>query len=210
MNFRLFTVLATLLVLACGVTLSGGTVYDESVSGDLSNDGLLPTAIGVGLGSNQIFGTTGRGAALDRDYLTFTIPSGMLLSAIMVLPGTQTGGALSFIGLQKGSQLTLPTNPPDATGLLGWWHYSVSDINTDILDDMSVPAFGSTGFTPPLQAGAYALWIQDFNPGAVNYGFDLQVVPTPEASTFGLLLAPLAGFAVVLSRRAGVIRRSRK
>ena len=36
------------------------TVYSESVSGDLSNNGLTPTAITLGLGSNEILGTTGK------------------------------------------------------------------------------------------------------------------------------------------------------
>ena len=204
MNLRLLSVSAILLALGCGLSVSAGTVYDESVSGDLSNNGMAPTAIAVGLGSNQIFGTTGRAADVDRDYLTFSVPVGMRLSAIIVLPGTQVGGNLSFIGLESGNKITLPTNAFDATGLLGWWHYSVADINTDILEDMAVPSFGSSGFTPPLGARDYALWIQDFNAGPLSYGFDLQIVATPEAGSFGMMLVPLAGLTMALGRRRRV------
>ncbi len=48
-----------------------GTIYDETVSGDFSNDGLSPTSLAFGLGSNEVFGATGRaiaGGPVDRDY----------------------------------------------------------------------------------------------------------------------------------------------
>src|SRR5436305_15221434 len=84
------------------------TIYVESVSGDFSNSGLLPTAVSFALGSNQIFGTTGRliaGGSVDRDYLTFMVPIGDVLASLTVLPGTLSlpgaggGPPLSFIGL---------------------------------------------------------------------------------------------------------------
>lgn len=189
-------------------SISAATVYDEAGSGDLSNSGLSPTGITVADGSNQIFGTTGRGTAgIDRDYFTFTISSGFDLASLTVLPGTTSGG-LSFIGLQAGNQVTLPTNTSDATGLLGWWLYGPADINTDLLPEMAVPAQGSSGFSVPLAAGTYSVWVQDFNRGTFNYGFDLAVAPvaaTPEPSTYGLALTAL-GFAAM----AGFHRRKRR
>ncbi len=52
----------------------GDTVYNESISGDLSNSGLAPTLLAFRLGNNDVFGTTGKCAAgvIDRDYFTFT------------------------------------------------------------------------------------------------------------------------------------------
>jgi hypothetical protein len=180
-------------------TVGAATIYNEATSGDLSDSGLAPTSITVGLGSNQIFGTTGRGAALDRDYFTINVPLNFELAGITVLPGTQSGG-VSFIGLEAGSQVTLPTTAADATGLLGWWHYSPSDINTNILPEMAVPSMGSTGFTPPLAADAYSFWVQDFNTGSFAYGFDISVAPAPEPATYGMVLAALGVLAVVRSR----------
>ena len=99
-----------LVLLACaflyGTAAHGDTVYNESVSGDLSNNGLAPTVLTVSQGSNDVYGTTGKSAAgvIDRDYFTFTVPEGMELTAITVLPGTTTLGpdGESFIGIESG------------------------------------------------------------------------------------------------------------
>ena len=139
-----------ILALSVGVVdvARAGVVYNESVSGDLSGNGLTPTLVSLALGSNQVFGSTGRNAdgVVDRDYFTFTVPGGLQWSALLVLPGTTTIGQLGFIGLELGNQLTLPTTTITAAGLLGWRHYNTADINTDILPEVGVPANGSSGF----------------------------------------------------------------
>lgn len=189
------------------VQLYAATVYNETVSGDLSNSGLSPSVISLGPGSNQIFGSTGRGTVIDRDYFTVNIGAGLDLVGITVLPGTQSGGAVSFIGLQAGSQVTVSTAATDATGLLGWWHYGPSDINTNILPEMAVPSMGSSGFKTPLGPGSYSFWIQDFNSGTFNYGFDLQVAtapvgPAPEPGTLGTVLVGAGILIGAIRRRA--------
>jgi len=190
------------MLFACGVSsVHAATVYNEAISGDLSNSGLSPTGVTVGLGSNQVFGTTGLAGALDRDYFSITVAPGLQLNAIMVLPGTVSGG-ISFIGLQSGSQVTLPTNATTAAGLLGWWHYSPADINTNILPEMAIPANGSSGFSVPLGAGIYSFWVQDFNAGTFNYGFDLVVGQVPEPATYAAALAGLAMISILRRRRA--------
>src|SRR5690242_21909913 len=69
---------------------AAAVAYDEGVSGDLSNNGLAPTLISLGVGSNTISGTSGRDQAgvVDRDYFTFTLGSNEALTAINVLQGT--------------------------------------------------------------------------------------------------------------------------
>lgn len=172
--------------------------YNESVSGDFSNSGLTPTSVTLHSGSNQIFGTTGRGTAVDRDYFTVTVPSHFTLTSIIELPGTTVGGDSSFIGMQAGSQVTLPTNTVTATGLLGWTHYG-SVAGTDLLPLMAIPANGSSGFSIPLSEGTYSFWIQDFNPGSFAYGFDLRVAAAvPEPSTYGAIGA---GLVLLLAAR---------
>ena len=200
------TVTPTIFFLACGAwsQLTGAVIYNEGVSGDLSNSGLTPTVVTVASGSNQVFGTTGTGnAGVDRDYFTFTVPAGSQLSSITLLPGTTVGGAFSFIGVEAGNQVTLPTNAAVANGLLGWDHYSAAEINTNILATMAVPANGSSGFTPPLGAGSYAFWVQDFNAGPLAYGFDFNVTAAaavPEPGTGWIFLAGLA-FVGVMGRK---------
>src|SRR3954454_4029701 len=147
------------------------TVYREAASGDLSNSGLTPTVLPVSLGANQIFGTTGRVAATDRDYFTITVPTGLQISQIMELGGTAVGDAVSFFGIERGSQLTLPTTATTADGLLGWAHYGPVSADTDIIPVLRIPAQGSTGFTGALPAGSYAFWVQDFGAGTFSYAF---------------------------------------
>src|SRR5690348_2858829 len=163
-------------------TAQAGVVYSESVSGDLSGSGLSPTLITVALGSNQVFGTTGRAAGVvDLDYFRLTVPVGEVLTGITILPGTAGLGALgdSFIGMQAGSQVTVLPTATDATGLLGWFHYDAGDIGTNILPLMGTSGFGSTGFTPPLPAGSYSFWVQELSTGTAPYGFDFALA-TPE------------------------------
>jgi hypothetical protein len=187
------------LIAALGAGAFGGTVYDESVSGDLSNSGLSPTSLGtLNDGANDILGSTGRGTnGVDTDYFVVTVPTGSVLSSITVLPGTQGGGTgLSFIGVEAGSQVTVPTTATTAAGLLGWAHYSPADINTDILPRMGISTMGSDGFTPPLKPGQYASWIQELSadpPGTAgfSYGFDLDVSAVPEPGSFVLAILVL-------------------
>lgn len=188
-------------------SLPATVAYDEGASGDLSNSGLAPTSLSFSVGDNLVFGTTGRDQAglVDRDYFTFTLTPDEFLSGITVLSGTTNLGAasLSFIGLQGGNQVTVPPTSATAAGLLGWTHYGAGDIGTDILDNISVPAAGSSGFTTPLGPGSYALWVQDTATGTANYRFNFMVGQVPEPSTWAMMLL---GFGAMGFR----IRRSRK
>ncbi len=200
----------SIVLLACaflyGSAAHGDTLYNESVSGDLSNSGLTPTLVTVSLGLNDLFGTTGKSATtgtIDRDYFTLTVPQGEYLTAITVLPGTQTLGALgdSFIGIESGSQVTVSTAATDATGLLGWFHYNTGDIGEDILPLMGTSGLGSTGFTAPLPAGTYSFWVQEASVGTVNYGLEFTVA-TPEPASWTMLLTGLAALVGKTARRA--------
>jgi hypothetical protein len=199
------------LTLGCAAAPSiaqGASIYDEAISGDLSNSGGAPTVLTAADGSNQLFGTTGRGGSgVDRDYFTLTVPAGSELTSINVLPGTTAGGPVSFIGMEAGKQVTLPTSPSDATGLLGWHHYGPADINTDILDDMSIPADGSSGFTPPLGSGSYSFWVQDFGSGIFNYGFDFALAPVPETGPGLLVVIAVFGFMLRVGKQHEVDHR---
>jgi hypothetical protein len=182
---------------------AGTVVWDEAVNGDLSNSGTTATAVTFGLGSNVVQGTTGHDVtgAIDRDYFTFTIGPNQILTSLNILAGTQTLG-FSFIGLQSGTQVTLATNTATAAGLLGWTHYDAGDVGTDILDDMSVAANGSSGFSIPLGPGSYAVWLQEISPGgSVPYGFDFELASVPEASTWAMMLAGFGLLGLAIRRR---------
>jgi len=197
-----------LLLLLTPRAALAGLLYDEAASGDLSNDGLSPTQLGsLQDGDNVVYGTTGRVVATDRDYFTFTVPQGLVWSQLLELPGTQVGGSVSFIGLQAGPQVTVSPNASDATGLLGWAHYGASTVaDIELLSVMGTAGLGSTGFTPPLPAGVYSVWIQDFGGGTFSYGFDFHLTPAapePTAAPFALF-----GVALVASVRSARSRRT--
>lgn len=194
----------------CSAFSHASTLYNENVSGDLSNNGLAPTSLTLLAGLNDVFGTTGRtGSVIDRDYFTFTVAPGQQLAAITVLPGTSPLGALglSFIGVQSGPQVTVSTAATDATGLLGWDHFSAGEIGTNILPLMGQAGLGSTGFSGPLPSGTYSFWIQDFNAGSVPYGFEFAV--TPEPSTWMMMLTGLALLVGSAFGRAARFRQKR-
>jgi hypothetical protein len=195
-----------------GTAAHGSTIYNETVSGDLSNNGLAPTLLTFSLGPNDVLGSTGKSAAgvIDRDYFTFTVAPGLELTGITVLPGTQTLGALgeSFIGVQTGPEVTVSTAATDATGLLGWDHYGADDIGVNILPAMGTSGLNSTGFTGPLPAGTYSFWVQEASVGSVNYGLEFTVAPEPASWTMLLTgMAALAGSAR-RAARSGLFRRS--
>jgi len=198
-----FRLSSLILIAAFTSTMQAAVVYDESVAGDLSNSGLSATFVGFSGGSNQVLGTTGEDLGIvDRDYFTFTIPVGMQLDAILMLSGTTVGSSVAFIGLQAGTQVTLPPFPASATGLLGWHHYSTADVGQDILDDMSIPSAGSSGFSIPLPAGSYAIWLQELSSGCFSYGFDFMVsqAAVPEPSTAASLLCGVAAILAFSKR----------
>jgi hypothetical protein len=178
-------------------------LHDETVSGDFPNDRSTPASLVVAIGSNQVLGNTGRSASgvVDRDYFAIRVPTGLLLTGITVLPGTQVGGGASFIGLQAGTQVTVDPNGSSASGLLGWTLYAPADIGQDILPSMNTTSQGASGFTAPLPAGDYAFWIQELATGTFSYGFDLHVAPVPLPAAAWLLGSALMGLGLIGRRR---------
>jgi hypothetical protein len=192
------------LVLAMFSNAHGVTVYSESVNGDLSNNGLNPTVLTLGVGSNEILGSTGQLAGVsDRDYFTFTVPSNLKVTQIIEEAGTQAGGgqSLGFFAVQSGTQVTLPTNTATAAGLLGWIHYGPTATDINILPAMGIPANGSSGFIPPLGPGSYAFWLQDTSAGTFNYGLNVVLAPIPEPSAGALIITGFFALCWFFRRR---------
>lgn len=202
--------LATLSSTATATTTATATAWDEAVSGDLANSGSTPSAVSLALGTNLIIGTTGRvSGVVDRDYFTFTLPTGWQLDTLTVLPGTTALGTsgLSFIAVQAGPRVTVSPTGGSAAGLLGWAHYGENDIGTDILQIMGFGG-GATGFFGALPAGSYAFWIQDTGTGVANYRLDFGVSAVPEPAAALMLLAGGAALAGVAGLRRRGLRSS--
>lgn len=196
----------SLLALATAAQAGGApTGWNEAVNGDLSGDHLAPTFVGLlAGGTTTVSGVTGRavtGGPIDRDYFSISIPAGFELSSLTLLEGTVPLVDVGFIAVMNGSSFTVPPTTESAAGLLGFALYSENDIGNDILPAMSIPALGSSGFTPPLPAGDYSFWVQETGVGVAPYGFAFAVTAVPEPATALSLLAGLALLAAALKRR---------
>lgn len=189
--------IAAVATLAASQGAHAAMLWDESVNGDFSNSGAAPTALTLGIGSNQILGTTGNaGQGVDLDYFTFTLAPGQTLTSITVLANTFVSGQFSFIGIQPGPQVTVSPSGAGAQALLGWAHYGMPDIGTDLLASQISPGV-------PLTAGAYSVWVQDTG-GPATYGFDfstVQAVPLPPSLL--LMASSLFGFGFLRRRTVG-------
>jgi len=191
--------------LACGVAAAAeaGTSWDETVNGDLSNDGLAPTPLAVSAGSNLILGNAGgpSGGDIDRDYFRFTVPAGSTWTGLTLLSNTAVAGGFSFVAIQVGPQLTVSPTGAGASDLLGFAHYDNGQIGTNLL-----PVIVS-GFSGALPSGIYSMWVQDTG-GLAQYGFDVVLTSAPPAANVPLpaaalwLLAGLFGLTSLRRLRA--------
>ncbi len=163
--------------------VSADLSYTEAINGELSNDRFAPTFITLTPGSNLITGTFGPSGVFDvwdLDYVTVTIPTDHSLVALTLL-SVSVGGAVSFIGVEEGEHITVPLESPNAAPLLGWTHFGNADEGLDLLPAIAAGP-GAAGFTPPLAAGQYALWIMEIDMSQTHsYSFDFSIMPDPPA-----------------------------
>jgi hypothetical protein len=177
-------------VLLQALQAQAGTAWNEDTRGDLSNDGLAPTLVSMGVGNNDMLGTVGNaGLGVDRDYFSFNVAAGTRLTAINVNPGTQVSGGASFMALQVGPQITVTPTGGGAQALLGFTHYEDADVGHNILARIvsTSPALGGT-----LGPGTYSIWVQDTG-GVVPYNFSFVITAVPEPATVVLAGLGLLG-----------------
>lgn len=174
---------------------SAQVIWDEAVSGDLSDDRMAPTSLTLNLGVNGLLATTG---PIDIEYVHFHIPAGMQLDAI--IPISYAGqDQVAFIGVQAGSVFTEPATGTNVGNLLGWalWGPGVGNMNTNILPAIGSGA-GAQGFTGPLTGSDYTFWIQNTG-DTMTYRLDFNTSVVPEPFTITGLA--FGGLALVRKRR---------
>jgi hypothetical protein len=171
-------------------------VFDEARDGDASDNRFAPTTVALAAGVNTIRGFSGQSPTPDvhdLDYITFTVAEGFRLDSF-VLQSASAGGAFSFVGMQEGPIVTIPADWYSVESpLLGWAHFGSADVGSDLLPVMATSP-GSVGFSGPLGAGTYALWIMELNtsePYSYSFGLGVTAVPAPSvlalAAACGLL-----------------------
>ena len=194
----------TTALVACGLALTLATpasatiAWDESVSGDFSNNGLASSVVTFGYGENEIKGTTGKGSGstVDEDFFTFTIPAAAHLTSIILKGETLEQGAKEFFAIEGGSSITVPPSLADLS-VLGWIHLIPADIGDDVLPAMGSQPTNATGFVPPLAGGTYTVWVRDSSAGASTYDLIFNV---PEPGSLVLTLSGLAALGLVRRR----------
>jgi hypothetical protein len=187
---------AALASISTTVASANFVAFDEARDGDASDNRFAPTTVALGAGVNTIRGFSGQSPTPDvhdLDYITFTVPQGFHLDRFM-LQSASVGGAFSFVGMQAGPIVTIPADWTSIeTPLLGWAHFGSADVNLDLLPVMAASP-GSVGFSGPLGAGTYALWIMELDtsvPHTYSFGLGVTAVPAPSvlalAAACGLL-----------------------
>ena len=195
-------------------------IFDEAVSGDLSNDKAAPTALTLTPGLNSVIGTVAGfppAGSDPQDWVSFTIPTGFVMTSYV---NSKYGSEddQGFTGFQVGSSFS--GNEFLAPSYAGYAHFGTgatnpdgtppsSTVGVDLLPLMANPSFapGATGFTPPLAAGTYTFLIQQGDPSTTSYQFDMTVRSVPEPGS-SLCLLVLGGLAILaLQRRLGYLDR---
>src|SRR6266446_3052138 len=186
------------------------TIYNEAVSGDLSNDKAAPTALTLTPGFNSVIGTVAGfpqfGGTDPQDWVSFTIPTGFVMTSY-VNARYNSSDDQGFTGFQFGSSFLL--DEFTAGSYAGYAHFGTGATNPDasppsstvgvnLLPLMADPSFapGTTGFTPPLAAGTYTFLIQQGNPVTTNYRFNMAVRPVPGPGS-SLCLLGMRGLAIL-------------
>ncbi|HLX70562.1 MAG TPA: CRISPR-associated protein Cas5 [Verrucomicrobiae bacterium] len=200
---------AFLPVVLAATQLHASIIWDESVNGDLSNDGSSPTALLLSGGVNAVLGTAG--GTDKQDWVSVTVPTGFELSTL-VLAAYSSTDVQGFIGVGMGPNFTNSVNSPSS--YLGYSHFGTGAANgalaptnlvgADILSIMGnnvVDSPGSQGFTPPLSQGTYTFLIQQLG-ASTTYEFDFGVTAVPEPSP-----SALAGLAAAICWTFTVFRR---
>lgn len=189
--------LAILILFSLNSTGLATVVFDENVSGDASTAAAAPTSISVGLGENTIIGSvinSNNATVGDRDFFTFTIQPGQLLTGIFQNSFSPTNRG--FHAINAGSTGIAPSGPGagDTSQFLGSAHLDPFPADLNLLPDLGTPLAG-IGFTGPLGAGDYTYVVQQTSNLVSSYSlsFVVEAVPEPSSLVLSGILFGIAG-----------------
>lgn len=180
-----------LIVLLFTSLVVADVVHDESVDGDLSDNGADPTALVFSVGANEVRGST-TNSPLDRDLWTFTIASDQELESVFLRNYDTTEDA-SFFAVESGGQITTFSSSSSLLGSNLVGGAVGAQEGDDVLDDLGAAAFGGSGFAGALGPGQYSFWFQE-TAANTNYTFEFNVTAVPEPGSFAVLALGLPFF----------------
>ena len=153
------------------------SAYEESISGDLSDDANAPTLITSSQTTITVAFTTDR-EGLDRDIFTIEVPTGFEMSGIILDDyNSNYPENLGFVGFSSGAVLDADPILPSASGLLGWYLPDESNVGQDFFLEMGQAGADAIGYDAPLPAGSYTFWAQETSDS--NDEWVISIVLTP-------------------------------
>ena len=211
------TLLSAAFCVLLATAVAKATIYQEAISGDLSDDKAAPTALTLTPGFNSVSGTVAGfpqfGGTDPQDWVSFTIPAGYMMISY-VNAKFVAGDGQGFTGFQSGSSFS--GDEFVAASYTGYAHFGTAANNPDnnpttsstvglnLLPLMADPNFapGTTNPIFPLGAGTYTFLIQQGDPTTTHYRFNMVVRPVaaPEPGSTLCLLA-IGSLGVLALRR---------
>jgi hypothetical protein len=176
------------LLIALAVPVNAAVIHNEAVNGDLSTDPNAPTALAFPVGSSTVTGITGNTTgAVDRDYITFTIPAGSTLVGLNLLALSPNN--IAFTSFNAGATSFVPSAATAASFLAGI-HINAVQIGTNLMPlFVSDSVTGNSLSSPDLGPGTYCFLIQQTNAILQSYSLEFVVSgPVPTADkTWGAI-----------------------
>jgi hypothetical protein len=187
MRNRIAIVISIALVSAAPVHAT--IVWNESVNGDLSNDAAAPTPMVFSVGANTIQGTVINIDDRARDYVSFTVQPGHVLTAINLLE--YSADDIGFVAINDGLTSYIPDYSTEAY-FKGGAHIVEPDVGSNLLDLFVTRSVTSNSLTSPeLGPGDYSFLLQQTDPVVTSYALEF-VVSAPlktENATWGSIKA---------------------
>lgn len=176
------------LLLALALPVGAAVIHDEGVNGDLSSNPAAPTAIAFPVGSSTIIGTVS-GVILDRDYITFTVGAGQVMSAMNLLAHAPDN--LGFCAINAGATSFIP-NGASIGSFLSGIHVSTINVGSNLLNLFVTSSVTTNSLaTPTLGPGSYCFLIQQTSPITQSYSIEFVIDGTVSTnnSTWGAVKA---------------------
>src|SRR5436309_11159093 len=124
---NVFSIARLPILLASAVVFStaqGQILWNESSSGDLSNNQSAPSPFTLANGMNAVIGTVG--GADSQDWITLTVPAGLQLSSV-TLAAYSSVDVQGFTGVQRGTAFV--GSPFTESSYLGYAHFGTAADN---------------------------------------------------------------------------------